>query len=167
MSTMTRIAAALAVWAAGAVHLYLWDAEDYRSIHVIGVLFLLNGIAAALVGAALLFTAHPLVLLSGVCYAAATLAAFAVSATNGLFGFKEEWSGTTEAVAGIAELASLGLLLGLLASRTGSRAPPGRRGPAAGPPRESGGSRDVAPLGPTRHRRGPAPLPPRPRPGPG
>ena len=70
-------------------------------------------------------------LLSGVCYAAATLAAFAISATNGLFGFKEEWSGTAEAVAGAAELATLGLLLGLLASRAGWRTRPVRRDLAA------------------------------------
>src|SRR2546421_549052 len=131
MSTMTRIAAALAVWAAGAVHLYLWDAEDYRSIHVIGVLFLLNGIAAALIGAALLFTAHPFVLLSGVCYAAATLVAFAISASHGLFGWTEQWSGTAQEVAGAAELGALGLLLALLAAQAGSRARPARRDLAA------------------------------------
>ena len=44
--------AALAILAAGGVHLDLWLWHGYRSLHVIGTLFLLNAIAAAAIGAA-------------------------------------------------------------------------------------------------------------------
>jgi len=115
MRRPTQVVAALAIWAAGAVHLYLWDAESYRSIHVIGPLFLLNGIAAAVIGAALLVAAHPLVLGAGIGYSATALIAFAVSATNGLFGWKETWPGTVQEVAVGTEMASLVLLLVLSA----------------------------------------------------
>jgi hypothetical protein len=120
MRTTTRVIAALAVWAAGAVHLYLWDAQDYRAIPTIGTLFLLNGIAAGLIGLALLATANPLVLLAGIGYAATTLIAFAISATSGLFGWTETWAGSAQEAAGAAELVALGLLLALLAGRLGA-----------------------------------------------
>jgi hypothetical protein len=105
-----RLVAALAVLTAGAVHLYLWAADGYRSIHVIGPLFLLNGVAAAVIGLGLVATRAGAVVLSGIAYAAATLVAFAISATSGLFGWKETWSGSAQAVAGFAELAALVLL---------------------------------------------------------
>ena len=106
--------AALAVLAAGAVHLYLYAAQDYRNIHVIGPLFLLNGIASALIGLALVATANRVVVLLGIAYSAATLVAFVVSATSGLFGWKETWSGTAQAVAAFTEIGALILLVGLL-----------------------------------------------------
>jgi hypothetical protein len=110
-----RIAAALAVLTAGAVHLWLYGHDGYSSIHVIGPLFLLNGIAAALIGGGLLFSGALLVVLAGIGYALTTLVAFVVSATNGLFGWKEVWSGTPQAVAGFTELAAVLLLLPALA----------------------------------------------------
>ncbi len=113
----TRIVAALAIWAAGAVHLYLWDAQDYRSIPTIGTLFLLNGITAGVIGLSLLATANPLVLLAGIGYAATTLIAFVISATSGLFGWQEVWSGAAQEAAGVAELVALGLLLLVTASK--------------------------------------------------
>jgi len=115
MRRPTQVTAALAIWAAGAVHLYLWDAESYRSIHVIGPLFLLNGVAAAVIGAVLLVTTNPLVLGAGIGYSATTLIAFAISVENGLFGWKETWPGTAQEVAAGTELASLVLLLALSA----------------------------------------------------
>lgn len=118
---LTRTVAALAILAAGAVHLYLYSAQDYRNIHVIGPLFLLNGIAAAAIGLALLATANALALLAGVGYAATTLIAFLVSVTSGLFGWTETWSGTPQAVAGFTEIGALVLLVGLLAPRTVAR----------------------------------------------
>jgi hypothetical protein len=47
-------------------------------------------------------------------YAATTLVAFAISATSGLFGWKEVWTGSAQEAAGIAELAALGFQLALL-----------------------------------------------------
>jgi hypothetical protein len=115
MARATRVAAALAVLAAGAVHLWLYAHDDYRSIHAIGPLFLLNGIAAALIGGGLLLSGALVLLLVGIGYALATLIAFVVSATNGLFGWQEVWSGTAQEVAGFTELAALLLLVALLA----------------------------------------------------
>jgi uncharacterized membrane protein len=121
VAQLARIGAALAVLAAGAVHVYLYAEQDYRSLHVIGPLFLLNGIAAAAIGFALLMSANALVVLSGIVYAAATLVAFVVSATSGLFGWKETWSGTAQAVAGFTELGALVLLVALIVPRATPR----------------------------------------------
>ena len=121
MRLLVRVVAALAVLAAGAVHLYLYAAQDYRSIHVIGPLFLLNGIAAAVIGLALFATANTFVALAAIGYAGTTLVAFVVSATSGLFGWKEMWSGTAQAVAGFTELGALVLLIGLVVPRATTR----------------------------------------------
>ena len=118
MARAVRIAAAPAVLAAGAVHLWLYAHDGYSSIHVIGPLFLLNGIAAALIGGALLFRGALLLVLAGIGYALTALVAFVVSATNGLFGWHEVWSGTPQAVAGFTELAAVRLLLPALARAT-------------------------------------------------
>jgi len=96
----SRIVAALAISAAGAVHLYLWDAQDYRSIPTIGTLFPLNGIAAGLIGLSLIASGNPLVLLAGIRYEAATLIALVISATSGLFGWMEVWTGSAQEAAG-------------------------------------------------------------------
>jgi hypothetical protein len=72
---------------------------------------------AAVIGAALLVSEHPLLLVTGIGYATTTLAAFVISTTHGLFGWKEVWSGPAQEVAGIAELAALALLLALAATR--------------------------------------------------
>src|SRR5205814_1441212 len=95
--------------------LYLYAADGYHSIHVIGPLFLVNAIVAAAIGIALLVSGASLVLLAGIAYSAATLVAFVISATSGLFGWKEVWSGTAQAVAGFTELGALILLLALFA----------------------------------------------------
>jgi hypothetical protein len=115
---------------------------------VIGPLFLLNGIAAGLIGAGLLLTDAALIVVAGIGYAFTTLLAFVVSATHGLFGWQEVWSGTAQTVAGLTELGALLLLLLLLANRvTGhaeTRATPQRPRPferrarSASPNRKSG-----------------------------
>ena len=127
--------AALALLAAGAVHLWLYPHDGYSSIHVIGPLFLLNGIGAAVIGSALLISGAALILLAGFGYALTTLLAFVVSATHGLFGWQEVWSGTAQAIAGFTELAALALLLPLLALQLSRRSPTG----AAARPRPFGG----------------------------
>jgi hypothetical protein len=137
---MTRSAhtlAALAILAAGAVHLWLYAHDGYSSIHVIGPLFLLNGIAAAVIGGGLLVSGAAVILLAGFGYALTTVLAFVVSATHGLFGWQEVWSGTAQAVAGFTELAALALLLPLLALRLSHRSPTDP--PARRPRRFAGG----------------------------
>ena len=48
-----RIAAALLVAAAGAIHLYLWF-DYFHRVHTVGVLFLVNAAVGLVLGAALL-----------------------------------------------------------------------------------------------------------------
>lgn len=90
--------------------LWLYAHDGDSSIHVIGPLFLLSGIATALIGGALLFSGALLLVLAEIGYALTTPVAFVVTATNGLFGGQEVWSGKP-AVAGFTELAGVLLLL--------------------------------------------------------
>ena len=86
MVVVARIAGGLLVLAAGALHLWLYF-DYFHRVHVIGVLFLLNAAAAAVIGIALLRSSHPLAAAAGVAYAAATLTGFFLSVYVGLFGF--------------------------------------------------------------------------------
>src|SRR2546430_11705674 len=113
-----RRLAALAILVAG-VHLDLWLFQGYRSIHVIGPLFLLNAAAAAVVAALLLARGGTLVELTGLAYAAGTLAAFLVSVYHGLFGFLEVLNGTPQLLAAATEAIAIGLLLFTLAHARG------------------------------------------------
>jgi len=91
---------ALALIAVGADHLEEYTANHFSSVPTIGTLFLLNFIAATVVGVALLLPlgrlaggrAEPLrVLLAvgGISIAGASLAALWISETSGLFGFMD------------------------------------------------------------------------------
>jgi hypothetical protein len=127
LKTSSLRVAALAVLVAGAVHLDLWAAQGYRSLHVIGPLFLLNGIAAAAIALLLVARPGPLTAALGLGYAAATLTAFFVSVYAGLFGFKEALAGTAQTVAGAAELAAAVLCLFALAPSRRRHVAPLRR----------------------------------------
>jgi hypothetical protein len=120
--TATRLALALLVAAAGAIHLYLWF-DYFHRVHVVGVLFLVNAAVGLLTGAVLLASRHPLVLLAAGGYALGTLAGFAVSTRWGLFGYHESFWGSWQEAAGGVELAAA-LLAALL---LGLSAPAGRR----------------------------------------
>jgi hypothetical protein len=77
--------------AMAAIHLHLWSI-GYRHLHIIGILFLLNGIGGIALALALLLV--PRVLLGAVAavttlFTAGTLAGLVVSLTAGLFGFKD------------------------------------------------------------------------------
>jgi hypothetical protein len=85
------VIAALAGSVAG-IHLELWNGEGYRHIPTIGPLFLLNGVAGALLALASLAVPRRIVPLAWAAiagYAGATLAALVVSLNGGLFGFVE------------------------------------------------------------------------------
>jgi hypothetical protein len=109
-----RLAGALLVLAAGGVHLWLYF-DFFHEVHVIGVLFLLNAAAAAIIGFMLLVSAHPLATAAGVAFAAGTLAFFFVSVYHGLFGFTERLRGSWQEAAGGLEVAAIVVLLPLLA----------------------------------------------------
>jgi hypothetical protein len=83
----------VAALVSAAVHLILWWFDDYRSIDVIGPAFLLNAVAGAVIAVLLLRWRHwlPAFLVAG--FGASTLGAFVTSATVGLFGVHETWTG--------------------------------------------------------------------------
>lgn len=104
---------ALAVLVSAAVHLWLWF-DGFADIDVIGPLFLLNAAAGAAIAAVLVTWRHWLPLLAAIGFGAATLGAFILSTTVGLFGVNERWAGwavwtaaVSEAVAVVAGVAAL------------------------------------------------------------
>ena len=115
-SAAGRIAAAQLVAAAGAIHLYLYF-DYFHRVHVVGVLFLVNAAAGLLIGAALLATGSPFVLLAAGGYAVGTLAGFVASTRWGLFGYHETFWGSWQEAAGGIELAAAFLAAVLIARR--------------------------------------------------
>jgi hypothetical protein len=110
LATTVRMGGALLVLAAGAIHLWLYF-DYFHSIHVIGVLFLLNTAAATMIGLPLLAWTNVWLLGAGISYAAGTLAAFFISVYHGLFGYVETLSGGWQLAAAGIEIAALILLL--------------------------------------------------------
>jgi ABC-type uncharacterized transport system YnjBCD permease subunit len=111
-----RVALALLVAAAGAIHLYLYF-DYFHRVHVIGVLFLVNAAAGLSIGAILLVRRDRFILLASAGYAIGTLAGFVVSTRWGLFGYHERFWGSWQEAAGAIELAAAFLALLLLARR--------------------------------------------------
>jgi uncharacterized membrane protein len=117
---------AAGVLATGADHLYEYTATGFSTIPTIGTLFLLNFIAATIVGAGLLLPlrrmierfADPvrtLLALSGVGIAASSLIALWISESSGLFGFTDYGFRTTIVVAIVAESIAVMALTAYLA----------------------------------------------------
>ena len=79
--------AGLLVWS-GVIHLQLW-ADGYRTISVIGPLFLIQGIASIVLAVALAAFRRLVLLAAGAVLAAATAAGLLLSAGIGLFGYVE------------------------------------------------------------------------------
>jgi len=97
-----RAVTAAGVLLSADIHLQLWS-EGYRNIAVIGPLFLLNAAGGLVVAVALLALPYRLVALAAAGFGAATLAAFTVSATVGLFGVTESLAGTPQRLSVVAE----------------------------------------------------------------
>jgi hypothetical protein len=116
----TRLAGGLLVLAAGGVHLWLYF-DFFHEVHVIGILFLLNAAAAAIIGLVLLVSPHPLAAAAGVAFATGTLAFFFISVYHGLFGYTERLRGGWQEAAGGLELAAIVVLLPLLAAQLKER----------------------------------------------
>lgn len=116
-----RWVTASAVLVSGLVHLWLWF-DGFAEIDVIGPLFLLNAVAGVVIAAATVAWRHWLPLLASVGFGAATLGAFVVSTTVGLFGVQERWSGAPVWIAAASEaLAVLAGGLALVNESRGSR----------------------------------------------
>lgn len=103
---LARIVTALAVVVSAWVHLDLWR-DGYRDLDVIGPAFLLNAVAGAVIALLLLGWRHWLPWLLAVGFGASTLGAFVVSATVGLFGVHESWTGADVLTAAAAEVVAI------------------------------------------------------------
>lgn len=79
--------AALMVWSS-VIHLQLWS-DGYRSISVIGPLFLIQGVAGTALAAVTAVFRRVILLAAGAVTMAATAAGLLLSAGVGLFGFQE------------------------------------------------------------------------------
>ena len=135
-----RVAGAGLLIASGAIHLDLY-LTGYRTIPVIGWLFLLQVIAAFGLGLAVLATgrlviASRLAAAAGALFALATLGGYLLSVWTGLFGFREVRT-TAGLVAGVIEVAAFAVLaaLALAPARADAAAKAPADGAAATPSR--------------------------------
>jgi len=119
-----RLAGAGLLAATGAIHLDLY-LTGFRSIPVIGWLFLLQVIAAFGLAAVTLVSGSRLAAAAGAGFALSTLGGYLLSVWIGLFGFKEART-TAGVVAGVIEVAAFAALARCWPScRRACRAPEG------------------------------------------
>jgi hypothetical protein len=85
--------AACAVYS-GYIHLYLWGWAQYpyRGIPTIGPLFLMQGIAAILIGLLVIISRRLGAVLVGAGLLVTSVAALVIDVEVGMFGFKDSWS---------------------------------------------------------------------------
>jgi predicted lipoprotein with Yx(FWY)xxD motif len=116
-----RVTGAGLLIAVGAIHLDLY-VTGYRTIPVIGGLFLLQVIVAFAVGVVVLATGSRLAAAAGAVFALATLGGYLLSVWVGLFGFKEVRT-TAGIVCGVIEVAAFAVLAVLAVRPWPSRRP--------------------------------------------
>src|SRR5579859_6715999 len=116
-----RLAGGGLLAATGAIHLDLY-LTGYRSIPVIGWLFLLQVIAAFGLAAAVLVSRSRLAALAGAGFVLSTLGGYLLSVWIGLFGFKEIRT-TAGIVAGVIEVAAFAALAVLALSPAATHQP--------------------------------------------
>jgi hypothetical protein len=124
------VAAAVAVAVGGFEHARLFH-RGYADVDVVGPLFLLNGIASAIVVLLLALERIVLFVIGTLLVSIASLASILISHSSSFFGFAEGGYDTTAKVIVAAEIASVVLVLAgaAAASRTrrGFGAAPSRR----------------------------------------
>jgi hypothetical protein len=109
-SFLLRVAGALLVLAAGAIHLWLYF-DYFSTVHVVGTLFLINAAASFVIGSTLMLTPAGWALGAGIGYAAGTLGGFFLSVYHGIFGYVERLRGPWQEAAGGVELPAIVVLL--------------------------------------------------------
>src|SRR5258708_5531007 len=123
VTVLVVVGAALMVWS-GVIHLQLWS-DGYRSISVIGPLFLIQGIGGIALAVVIAVFRRVVLLAAGAVMMAATAAGLLLSAGIGLFGFQESlavpyaMSSLVVEFAGAAVLAAAAAIV--LAARRGPR----------------------------------------------
>lgn len=101
-----RALTAACVLLSAVVHLQLW-AEGMRDVAVVGPAFLLNAVGGFAVAVAVLAWPHWLPLLAACGFGAATLTAFIVSVTVGLFGVHEVVTGVPQTLSAGSEVGAM------------------------------------------------------------
>ena len=123
---MLRMIGAIAVLVVGAVHLQQY-LSGYKSISVIGPLFLLNFIGATVIGLGLLVPVarlrlvHGVLAVGGIGLAATSFVFLFISEHQPLFGFHEHGYRAAIVIALAAEAIAVVMLAAYLAIRTRSR----------------------------------------------
>lgn len=92
------------------IHLILWSGS-YRAIPVIGPLFLLQGIAGALIAVGIVRFGHLGTVVAGAGYMALTTAGLLTSSKVGLFGFQENLSTLYRELSINVQVTGFGLLI--------------------------------------------------------
>lgn len=101
-----RALAAAAVFISGVVHFQLyfdWAHENNK----VGPAFLLNAAAGLVIAVLLMTWRHWIPPFLSVGFGLATLAAFVIAATVGLFGVSEHWTGWAVWTAAVSELVAI------------------------------------------------------------
>ena len=129
LNPLTLIAGALAVLAIGADHFYEYSANQFSTVPTIGTLFLLNFVAATIVGVGLLLplerlakdfgrVLRALLAVAGIGIAASSLIGLWISESSSLFGFTDHGYRPTIVVAIVAEAVAIIALSGYACAAT-------------------------------------------------
>ncbi len=105
-ASVARWVTATAVLVSAVVHLYLW-ATGMNQVDVIGPAFLLNGVGGVVLAIVVVAWRHWLPLLGAVGFGAATLGAFILSRTVGLFGVRETIWSTAAVISAVVEVLAI------------------------------------------------------------
>ena len=108
-----RKVAAVAVLTSVAIHGWLW-LDGMRDVHVIGPAFRVNVVSGIVIAALRVRWRHWLPAALAACFGLATLGAFTLASTIGLFGTHEKWQGIYVFGAASAELVAIVLGLALV-----------------------------------------------------
>ena len=101
-----RLLTALAVLVSAYVHLKLWF-DGFRDLDKIGPAFMTNAIGGVVIAVLLVVWRHWLPPLLAVGFGLSTLGAFIISASWGLFGLHEQWTGWAVWTAAGAEVVAI------------------------------------------------------------
>jgi hypothetical protein len=100
-SVMARVAITIGIAAgagcavySGYIHLYLWGRQPYpySAIPTIGPLFLIQGIAAIVIGLLVVISRRLFAVLLGAGLLVVSVAALVIDVEVGMFGFQDSWS---------------------------------------------------------------------------
>jgi hypothetical protein len=116
----------------GYIHLYLWGRQPfpYRDIPTIGPLFLVQGVAAIIIGLMIIVSRRVGALLVGAGLLVVSVAALVIDVEVGMFGFKDSWAVPYATSTLYEEIVGAVLLL----AAAGALAWPGGAGRSGAPP---------------------------------